>query len=52
MEQGLRDEFTPAVKSAWLAAYDLLIGVMMAGAAELQPARRGFMVPMFRRRAA
>jgi len=52
MEQGLRDEFTPAVKSAWLAAYGMLIGVMMAGAAELQPARRGFMVPMFRRRAA
>jgi NO-binding membrane sensor protein with MHYT domain/hemoglobin-like flavoprotein len=52
LEQGLRDEFTPAVKSAWLAAYGLLTGIMMAGAAELQPARRGFTVPMFRRRAA
>lgn len=52
LEQTLRDDFTPAVKAAWLAAYRLLAGVMTAAAAELKPARKHFFAPMFRRRAA
>jgi hemoglobin-like flavoprotein len=52
LEQGLRDEFTPAVKSAWLATYELLSGTMRAAANDLQPVRRGFIAPLFGRRAA
>jgi nitric oxide dioxygenase len=52
LEQGLREEFTPEVRAAWQAAYAMLHAVMLAGARELQPARRGSMAPIFRRRAA
>jgi NO-binding membrane sensor protein with MHYT domain/hemoglobin-like flavoprotein len=52
LEQGLREEFTPEARSAWQAAYAALTGVMMAGAKELQPSRRGSVAPIFRRRAA
>jgi NO-binding membrane sensor protein with MHYT domain/hemoglobin-like flavoprotein len=52
LEQGLRDAFTPEVKSAWLATYQMLTGTMRTAAAELQPVKRGFMAPMFGRRAA
>jgi NO-binding membrane sensor protein with MHYT domain/hemoglobin-like flavoprotein len=52
LEQGLSEAFTPDVREAWQAAYALLTGVMMAGAKELQPARRALGAPIFRRRAA
>ena len=52
LEQALRDQFTPAVKTAWLAAYKLLSGVMISAAAELQPARGAWLLPVFRQRAA
>ena len=34
LEQGLGDKFTPAVRDAWAAAYDMLAGVMQIGAIE------------------
>jgi len=34
LEQGLGDKFTPAVREAWAAAYDMLAGVMQIGAVE------------------
>jgi hemoglobin-like flavoprotein len=34
LEQGLGDKFTPAVREAWTAAYEMLAGVMQAGAVE------------------
>jgi len=52
LEQALRDQFTPAVKAAWLAAYKLLSGVMISAAAELHPARGAWLLPVFRQRAA
>jgi hemoglobin-like flavoprotein len=52
LEQGLRGEFTPAVRSAWLAAYHTLTGAMLAGARRRQSTRRSRTAPMFRRRAA
>lgn len=52
LEQGLREDFTPAVRSAWVAAYTTLTNIMMSGATEPQPARGGFVAPIFRRRAA
>ncbi|MFS2033499.1 globin family protein [Polaromonas sp. CT11-55] len=36
LEQGLGDKFTPAVREAWAAAYDMLAGVMQLGAIEAQ----------------
>ena len=36
LEQGLGDKFTPAVRDAWLTAYELLAGVMQMGAIEAQ----------------
>ena len=47
LSQGLREDFTPAVRSAWLAAYNTLTHVMLAGAAEAQPAKLGLRAPMF-----
>lgn len=37
LEKGLGDAFTPDVKSAWLATYTTLQGVMTAAAAEVKP---------------
>jgi len=34
LEQGLGEKFTPAVRDAWAAAYDMLAGVMQIGAIE------------------
>lgn len=34
LEQGLGEKFTPAVREAWAAAYDMLAGVMQIGAIE------------------
>ena len=36
LEQGLGQDFTPAVKQAWTAAYALLSGVMIAAAEQYQ----------------
>lgn len=36
LEQGLGDQFTPAVREAWSAAYGLLADVMQLGASEAQ----------------
>ena len=36
LEQGLREEFTPDVRAAWLAAYAALANVMTSGAAGLR----------------
>jgi NO-binding membrane sensor protein with MHYT domain/hemoglobin-like flavoprotein len=52
LEQGLSGDFTPDVKAAWQAAYAMLTAVMLAGAKEVQPARRRLVAPVFRRRAA
>ena len=38
LEQGLGDAFTPEVRDAWAAAYDLLANVMQLGAIEAQAA--------------
>ena len=38
LEKGLGDAFTPDVKSAWVATYTTLQGVMTAAAAEVKPA--------------
>ena len=35
LEQGLGDEFTPEVRSAWAKVYDVLAATMQAGAAEV-----------------
>jgi hemoglobin-like flavoprotein len=32
LEQGLKDDFTPPVREAWIAAYDTLSGAMIAAA--------------------
>ena len=32
LEQGLKDDFTPKVRDAWVAAYNTLSGAMMAAA--------------------
>ena len=34
LEQGLGEKFTPSVREAWTAAYDLMAGVMQMGAIE------------------
>jgi hemoglobin-like flavoprotein len=39
LEEGLGDKFTPQVREAWAAAYDLLSEVMQLGA--LEPAEAG-----------
>ena len=39
LEQGLGDAFTPDVREAWIAAYDLLSDVMQLGAMEGESAR-------------
>lgn len=52
LEQGLREDFTPAVQSAWREAYTTLTGMMLAGAAEAQSASRGVWAPVFGPRAA
>jgi hemoglobin-like flavoprotein len=52
LEEALGDQFTPAVRSAWLAAYGLLSGVMISAAAEPQPARKAWFFLVFRQRAA
>lgn len=49
IEQGLRTDFTPEVRSAWRAACTTLTSMMLAGATEPQPARSGFATPMLRR---
>ncbi len=36
LEQGLGDDFTPEVKDAWAAAYDLLTDAMQDAAAEIE----------------
>jgi hemoglobin-like flavoprotein len=36
LEQGLGADFTPAVRDAWIAAYDLLAGTMKRGARETE----------------
>ena len=51
LEQGLREEFTPQVRSAWLAAYGMLTDIMVAGAADLDGKSAGFTAPMPRRAA-
>jgi hemoglobin-like flavoprotein len=42
LEQGLGERFTPAVRDAWVAAWDVIAGAMRTGmsraAAELEPA--------------
>jgi hemoglobin-like flavoprotein len=38
LERGLGDAFTPEVREAWAAAYDLLANVMQLGAIEAQAA--------------
>jgi hemoglobin-like flavoprotein len=38
LEQGLGEKFTPAVRDAWAAAYDMLAGVMQMGAIEARSA--------------
>lgn len=40
LEQGLGARFTPEVRDAWAAAYELLSQVMQQGALEAQPATR------------
>ncbi len=53
LERGLGADFTPEVRSAWLAAYGALTAPMMAGAAAaLQQGRSGLAAPAFRHRAA
>ena len=37
LDQVLVEQFTPEVRQAWAQAYDLLAGVMQAGARELVP---------------
>lgn len=37
LEQGLGEKFTPAVREAWTAAYELLASVMQMGAVEAVP---------------
>ena len=39
LEQGLGDEFTPEVRSAWAKVYDLVAATMQAGAAEVAELR-------------
>ena len=39
LEQGLAEQFTPAVRDAWVAAYELLAGTMQAGALQASPAQ-------------
>src|SRR5215831_9010948 len=39
LEQGLGDEFTPEVRSAWAKVYDVLAATMQAGAAEVAELR-------------
>lgn len=36
LEQGLGDQFTPAVREAWAEAYGLLADIMQLGASEVQ----------------
>jgi hemoglobin-like flavoprotein len=38
LEQGLGAKFTPAVREAWAATYELLAEVMQLGAADAAPA--------------
>jgi hemoglobin-like flavoprotein len=52
LEQGLREQFTPDVKSAWLAAFTALAKVMAEGASEAQATESSFALPSLRRRAA
>lgn len=40
LERGLGVAFTPEVKEAWTAAYNLLAGVMQQGAREAMPLRQ------------
>jgi hemoglobin-like flavoprotein len=47
LEKGLGDAFTPAVKAAWVETYQTLQGVMTAAAAEVKPAKKGFLARMF-----
>jgi len=39
LEQGMGPDFTPEVRDAWCAAYELMAGVMQQGAQELPLAR-------------
>jgi hemoglobin-like flavoprotein len=39
LERGLGEAFTPAVRDAWTAAYDLLSDLMQLGAMESRPIR-------------
>jgi hemoglobin-like flavoprotein len=39
LEQGLGEEFTPEVRSAWANVYDLLATTMLAGAADVAALR-------------
>ena len=45
LEQGLGERFTPAVRDAWVAAWDVIAGAMRDGMrraeATLEPSRRG-----------
>ena len=43
LEQALRDEFTPEVRAAWLAAYRFLTDVMIEAARDREPTRRGLL---------
>jgi hemoglobin-like flavoprotein len=48
LDKGLGAAFTPEVKSAWVAAYTTLAGVMKSAAAEMStPARKGFLARVF-----
>jgi nitric oxide dioxygenase len=39
LEQGLGEEFTPEVRSAWANVYDLLAATMQAGATDVAELR-------------
>lgn len=41
LEQGLKDDFTPEVREAWMAAYNTLSGAMIAAAYPVREAADG-----------
>lgn len=47
LEQGLKDDFTPEVKEAWVETYGTLAGVMKEAAAEVPEKKKGFLGRLF-----
>lgn len=47
LDKGLGEDFTPEVKDAWVATYTTVQSVMTEAAANVKPAKKGFLARMF-----